>query len=63
MSCCLDIHKPFWPNGSVEILKILLRDEALADGVNLSAIAKETDRFSGSDLKRMFLCSFRTNGN
>lgn len=37
------------------ILKILLRNETLADDVDLSNLAKETDSFSGSDLKRMCL--------
>lgn len=35
-----------------EILKILLRDEMLADDVNVESLAKKTDGFSGSDLKR-----------
>ena len=33
-------------------MKILLRDEILADDVDLAALAKRTDLFSGSDLKR-----------
>ena len=37
---------------SIAILKILLRDEVLADTVDLKALAKRTDLFSGSDLKR-----------
>ena len=35
-----------------EILKILLRDETLAPDVDLKLLAKKTDSFSGSDLKR-----------
>ena len=38
-----------------EILKILLRDEKLAEDVDLQALAKRTESFSGSDLKREFL--------
>lgn len=36
------------------ILKILLRDESLANDVDLTALAKRTELFSGSDLKRMY---------
>ena len=36
-----------------EILKILLRDENLALDVDLASLAKRTETFSGSDLKRM----------
>ncbi|KAK2466983.1 hypothetical protein APHAL10511_001241 [Amanita phalloides] len=36
-----------------EILKILLRDEKLADDVNIKSLAKKTDSFSGSDLKHL----------
>ena len=36
----------------VEILKILLRDEVLWDDVDLQWLAKRTELFSGSDLKR-----------
>lgn len=36
-----------------EILKILLRDESLAPEVDLKELAKKTESFSGSDLKRM----------
>ncbi|KAG7092332.1 hypothetical protein E1B28_008693 [Marasmius oreades] len=36
-----------------EILKILLRDETLHSDVNISALAKQTDSFSGSDLKHL----------
>ncbi|PIL24102.1 transporter [Ganoderma sinense ZZ0214-1] len=36
-----------------EILKILLRDEALAVDVDLKQLAKKTDSFSGSDLKHL----------
>lgn len=35
-----------------EILKILLRDEKLADDVDVQDVAKKTESFSGSDLKR-----------
>ena len=34
------------------ILRILLRDERLADEVDLTALARKTETFSGSDLKR-----------
>ena len=37
-----------------EILKILLRDESLADDVDLKQLAKRTESFSGSDLKRQY---------
>ena len=40
-----------------EILKILLRDEALAVDVDLKQLAKKTDSFSGSDLKREYIHS------
>jgi SpoVK/Ycf46/Vps4 family AAA+-type ATPase len=36
-----------------EILKILLRDETLATDVSTVNLAKKTEGFSGSDLKRM----------
>jgi SpoVK/Ycf46/Vps4 family AAA+-type ATPase len=41
-----------------EILKILLRDENLSPGVDLKALAKRSESFSGSDLKRrsLFWC-------
>ncbi|KAG6818181.1 hypothetical protein H0H87_000086 [Tephrocybe sp. NHM501043] len=35
-----------------EILKILLRDETLATDLDIDALAKKTESFSGSDLKR-----------
>ena len=35
-----------------EILKILLRDETLGLDVDLQSLAKRTELFSGSDLKR-----------
>ena len=38
-----------------EILKILLRDEKVAEDVNLDEVAKKTGDFSGSDLKRASL--------
>ncbi|KAG6911469.1 hypothetical protein DXG01_014543 [Tephrocybe rancida] len=36
-----------------EILKILLRDETLASDLDVSALAKKTESFSGSDLKHL----------
>ncbi|GLB35027.1 putative ATPase family associated with various cellular activities (AAA) [Lyophyllum shimeji] len=36
-----------------EILKILLRDETLAEGLDIRALAKKTESFSGSDLKHL----------
>ncbi|OJT03134.1 ATPase family AAA domain-containing protein 1 [Trametes pubescens] len=36
-----------------EILKILLRDETLADDVDLRVLAQKTESFSGSDLKHL----------
>ncbi|KAG6890467.1 hypothetical protein C0992_001514 [Termitomyces sp. T32_za158] len=36
-----------------EILKILLRDESLAPDLDISALAKKTESFSGSDLKHL----------
>ncbi|KAF8902061.1 hypothetical protein CPB84DRAFT_1679132 [Gymnopilus junonius] len=36
-----------------EILKILLRDESLAEDVNVEALASKTEGFSGSDLKHL----------
>ncbi|KDQ18032.1 hypothetical protein BOTBODRAFT_29345 [Botryobasidium botryosum FD-172 SS1] len=36
-----------------EIMKILLRDEVLAPEVDLSTLAKQTESFSGSDLKHL----------
>ena len=39
-------------NFKIEILKILLRDEKLADDVDLGWLSRRTDLFSGSDLKR-----------
>ncbi|KIY64235.1 AAA-domain-containing protein [Cylindrobasidium torrendii FP15055 ss-10] len=36
-----------------EILKIMLRNETLADDVDLAALAKRTESFSGSDLKHL----------
>jgi SpoVK/Ycf46/Vps4 family AAA+-type ATPase len=38
-----------------EILKILLREEAIAEDVKLEELAEKTGRFSGSDLKSMEL--------
>lgn len=39
-------------NHTEEIMKILLRDEILAPDVDLTALGKRTEAFSGSDLKR-----------
>jgi SpoVK/Ycf46/Vps4 family AAA+-type ATPase len=39
-------------DGCSEILKIMLRNEKLADDVDLKKLAEETPSFSGSDLKR-----------
>ncbi|KAG8724144.1 hypothetical protein FRC09_000102 [Ceratobasidium sp. 395] len=36
-----------------EILKIMLRDDKLGPDVSISELAKQTDRFSGSDLKHL----------
>ncbi|KAJ3824363.1 hypothetical protein EV361DRAFT_944916 [Lentinula raphanica] len=36
-----------------EILKILLRDEMLSDDVDIGVLAKQTESFSGSDLKHL----------
>ena len=44
-----------------EILKILLQDETLASDVDLKALAKKTDSFSGSDLKRTHFYFYSTN--
>jgi len=41
---------------SAEILKIMLSDEVLDADVDLAALAKRTDSFSGSDLKRVSVC-------
>ncbi|KAG5653975.1 hypothetical protein H0H81_008843 [Sphagnurus paluster] len=38
-----------------EIMKILLRDEALGNDLDISTLAKKTESFSGSDLKRKSL--------
>jgi SpoVK/Ycf46/Vps4 family AAA+-type ATPase len=40
-------------NDRVEILKIHLRDEKLAEDVDLSDLAKKTPFYSGSDLKNL----------
>jgi hypothetical protein len=44
-------------NCSTAIFKILLRDEALAEDVNIDDFARKTDGFSGSDLKRQWFFS------
>ncbi|KAJ3786811.1 hypothetical protein GGU10DRAFT_374546 [Lentinula aff. detonsa] len=36
-----------------EIFKILLRDEVLSDDVDIAVLAKQTESFSGSDLKHL----------
>ena len=36
----------------IAILNILLRDEKLGEDVDIDRLSKETDGFSGSDLKR-----------
>lgn len=36
------------------ILRILLADEQLGDDVNVHTLAKRTESFSGSDLKRTY---------
>jgi SpoVK/Ycf46/Vps4 family AAA+-type ATPase len=41
---------------SLEILKILLRDEQLAPDVDLKVLAKKTETFSGSDLRSGYFC-------
>lgn len=38
-----------------EILKILIRDETLSPDIDLKKLAKQTETFSGSDLKRKSL--------
>jgi SpoVK/Ycf46/Vps4 family AAA+-type ATPase len=38
-----------------EILKIVLREEALDADVKLEELAERTERFSGSDLKSVWL--------
>lgn len=43
----------------VEILKILLRDETLSSELDLKVLAKKTESFSGSDLKRGSILSIR----
>ncbi|KAG8724911.1 hypothetical protein FRC09_012076 [Ceratobasidium sp. 395] len=40
-----------------DILKILLREEALAEDVNLDAVAERTAKYSGSDLKNLCLAA------
>jgi len=40
-----------------EILKILLRDETLAPDVDLKALARRTETFSGSDLKHLCIAA------
>lgn len=50
----MPLDKPLTPFFFPEaILEILLRGEQLGEDVHLDQIAKETDGFSGSDLKRM----------
>ncbi|KAF8343940.1 uncharacterized protein EI90DRAFT_3027608 [Cantharellus anzutake] len=45
------------PTEREEILKILLRDETLSRDVDLGALAKRTDAFSGSDLKHLCIAA------
>jgi len=45
------------PREREEILKILLRDEALAPDVDLKALAMRTEAFSGSDLKHLCIAA------
>lgn len=47
----------------IGILRILLRDEVLADTVDLKSLAKRTELFSGSDLKRKPLFKLILNGS
>ena len=41
-----------------EILKILLREEKLDADMDIRQLAKQTEGFSGSDLKRKSICTF-----
>ena len=41
----------------IAILRILLVDEQIGEDVSISALAKRTESFSGSDLKRMYSTS------
>lgn len=41
------------------ILRILLRDETLAPDVDIALLARSTDSFSGSDLKRELQSFFK----
>lgn len=53
------INQPTYHNPlSLEIMKILLRDEVLGPDVDLGVLAKQTEAFSGSDLKRTRFLSF-----
>lgn len=47
---------------AAEILKILLRDETLGPDIDPASIAKKTENFSGSDLKRSFYCAILSRG-
>ncbi len=40
-------------DGRIGILKLLLRDDNLAEGVDLGALSSKADSFSGSDLKHL----------
>ena len=44
------------------ILKILLKEENIAEDVDIAKLAKDTAGFSGSDLKRKFLCIYVSEG-
>jgi hypothetical protein len=41
-----------------EILRLHLRDEQLGEGVDLSSIARQTQHYSGSDLKGELLLPY-----
>lgn len=37
----------------LEVLKLILRNEPIADNVDISTLAKQTEGFSGSDLQEL----------
>lgn len=37
----------------LEVLKLILRNEPIADNVEISTLAKQTEGFSGSDLQEL----------
>ena len=47
-----------FPTEREAILKILLKEENIAEDVDIAKLAKDTAGFSGSDLKRKFLCIY-----